>query len=50
MCVQKKLKNSKIDRTTIDDSEDLDLLMRMYNLLEYGSSYSGTTGRLWFDS
>ena len=31
----------KIDGTTI---EDLDLVMPMYNLLEYSSNYSDTTG------
>ena len=29
---------TKIDRTTIDDAEDLDLVMPMYNLLEYSSN------------
>ena len=38
----------KILGTTIDDTEDLDLIMSMYNLLEYISNYSETTGRLWF--
>ena len=33
----------KIDGTTIDDAEDLDLVMLMYNLIEYISS-------LWFYS
>ena len=40
----------KIHGTTIDDTEDLDLIMSMYNLLEYISNYSETTGRLWFYS
>ena len=39
---------TKVDGTTIDDSEDLDLVMPMYNLIEYGSNYSETTGHLWF--
>ena len=30
----------KIDGTTIDDAEDLDLVMPMYNLIEYRSNYS----------
>ena len=34
----------KIDETTIDDSEDLDLVMLMYDLLECSSNYSDTTG------
>ena len=35
---------TKIDETTIDDPENLDLVMPMYNLLEYSSDYSETTG------
>ena len=36
--------------TKIDDTEDLDLVILMYNLLEYSSSYSDTTGSLQFSS
>ena len=36
--------------TRIDDTEDLDLVILMYNLLEYSSSYSDTTGSLQFSS
>ena len=32
----------------MDDTEDLDLIMLLYNLLEYSSNYFDTTGRLWF--
>ena len=39
---------TKIDGTTVDNAEDLDLIMSMYNLIEYSSSYSETTGSLWF--
>ena len=38
---------TKIDEKIIDDAEDLDLVMRMYNLIEYSSRYSETTGSLW---
>ena len=31
---------TKIDGTTIDDTEDLDLVMPVYNLIEYSSDYS----------
>ena len=31
---------TKIDRKTIDDPEELGLVMLMYNLLEYRSNYS----------
>ena len=41
---------TNIDGTTIDDTEDLDLFMPMYNLIQYSSNYSETTGRLWFYS
>ena len=34
----------------MDDVEDLDLVMPMYNLIEYSSNYSETTGSLWFYS
>ena len=39
---------TKIDGVTIDDAEDLDLDMSMYNLLEYSSDGSAETGNLWF--
>ena len=31
----------------IDNAEDLDIAMSMYNLLEYGQNYSMTSGSLW---
>ena len=37
-----------IDGTTKDDAEELDFVMPVYNLLEYSSNYSDTTGSLWF--
>ena len=40
----------KNDGTTIDIAEDLDLVISMYNLLEYSSNYSGTTVSLLFYS
>ena len=39
-----------MDATTIDDAEDLDLVIPMYNLIENSSNYSETTGSLWFYS
>ena len=36
----------KIDGKTVDGVEYLDLFMLMYNLSEYGSSYSATKGSL----
>ena len=41
---------TKIDGTTIDDPEDLDLVIPMYNTLEYSSNYSNRTVSLWFSS
>ena len=38
---------SKINRTLIDNAEDLDVAMPMYKLLEYSKNYSKTTGSLW---
>ena len=37
----------KPDRTTIDDNENLDLVMLLHNLLENSSNYSNTTGSFW---
>ena len=34
--------------TTTDDAEDLNIVMSMYNLIEYGSDYSEAAGSLWF--
>ena len=33
--------------TLIDNAEDLDIVMLMYNLLEYSKSYRKTTGSFW---
>ena len=41
---------TKIDGAAIDDAGDLDLVMLIYNLLEYSSNYSDTTGSVWFYS
>ena len=38
---------TEIDGTTIDDAEDLDLVMPMYNLLRYSQNYSMTSGNSW---
>ena len=40
----------KIDGTTIDDAEDSYLVIPMYNVIEYGSSYFKTIGSLLFYS
>ena len=38
---------SKINVIKIDNAEDLDVVMPMYNLLEYNKNYRKTTGSLW---
>ena len=38
---------SKIYNTLIDNAEDLDVLMPMYNLIEYSKNCRKTTGTLW---
>ena len=38
---------SKINNTVIDNAEDLDVVMPMYNLIEYSKNYRKTTGSLW---
>ena len=38
---------SKINSIKIDNAIDLDVVMAMYNLLEYSKSYRKTTGSLW---
>ena len=38
---------SKITSTLINNAEDLDIVMPMYNLLEYSQNYSMTSGSLW---
>ena len=40
----------KIDDTTTNDTEDLDLVMPIYNLIEYNPNYSEATRSLWFCS
>ena len=37
----------KINGVQIDNAEDLDVVMPMYNLLEYNKNYRKTTGSLW---
>ena len=38
---------SKINGIQIDNAEDLDVVVPMYNLLEYSKNYKKTTGSLW---
>ena len=38
---------SKTNGVKIDNAEDLDAVMPVYNLLEYSKNYRKTTGSLW---
>ena len=38
---------SKINNTQIDNAKDIDIVMSMYNLIEYSDNYAKTTGSLW---
>ena len=38
---------SKVNKTLIDNTEDLYIVMVMYNLLKYSENYSITSGSLW---
>ena len=38
---------SKINNTEIDNAKDIDIVMPMYNLIEYNDNYSKTSGSLW---
>ena len=38
---------SKLNNTLIDNAEDLDIVIPMYNLLEYSKNYRKTTGSFW---
>ena len=39
--------NSQINNTLIDNAENLDIVMPMYNLIEYRKNYRRITGSLW---
>ena len=38
---------SRINNTDIDTDQDIDIVMSMYNLIEYSDNYSTTSGSLW---
>ena len=38
---------SEINNTQVDNARDLDVVMPMYNLIEYSDNYAKTTGRLY---
>ena len=38
---------SEINNTQIDNAKDIDIVMHMYNLIEYSDNYTKITGSLW---
>ena len=38
---------SEINNTQIDNAKDIDIIMPMYNLIEYSDNYAKTSGSLW---
>ena len=38
---------SEINNTQIDNAKDIDVVMPMYNLIEYSDNYSKNSGSLW---
>ena len=38
---------SEINNTQVDNAKDIDIVLPMYNLIEYSDNYAKTTGSLW---
>ena len=38
---------SEINNTQVDNAKNIDMVMPMYNLIEYSNNYSKTSGSLW---
>ena len=38
---------SEVNNTEIDNAKDINIVMPMYNLIEYSDNYSKTSGSLW---
>ena len=38
---------SEINNTQVDNTKDIDIVMPVYNLIEYSDNYAKTSGRLW---
>ena len=38
---------SEINNTQIDNCKDIDIVMPLYNLIEYSDNYAKTSGSLW---
>ena len=46
-CVPFTKCTSRINNTDIDNAQNINIVMPMYNLIEYSDSYSKISGRLW---
>ena len=46
-CASFKKCITHINDEHVDDANDLDIVMPMYNLIEYSDNYSDTSGNLW---
>ena len=38
---------NEINNTQVENAKDIDIMMPMYNLIEYSDNYSKTSGSLW---
>ena len=38
---------SEVNNTQVDNAKDIDIVIPMYNLIEYSNNYSKTSGSLW---
>ena len=38
---------SEANNIQVEDAKDIDVVMPMYNIIEYSDNYSKTTGSLW---
>ena len=38
---------SEVNNTNVDDAKDIDIILPIYNLIEYNDNYSKTSGSLW---
>ena len=46
-CAPFTICNSQINNTQVDNCKDIDIVMPMYNLIEYSDNYAKTSGSLW---
>ena len=46
-CAPFKEYRTEINETFVDETEHINIVMPMYNLIEYSDNYSDTSGSLW---